>query len=76
MTQEWGSEFHKMKRQDFTHLSASDITYIDGLYEDYKKNPESIEETWKMFFQGFEFQGMSSGDFDESKLRKELMYFV
>ena len=72
----WGSGFHKMKRQDFTHLSASDITYIDGLYEDYKSNPDSIEETWKMFFQGFEFQGLSSGgEFDESKMRKEFNVF-
>lgn len=64
-----------MKRHDFSHLSASDITYIDGLYADYKRDPESIEETWRMFFQGFEFQGLASGNMDDAHMRKEFNVF-
>lgn len=64
-----------MKRHDFSHLSASDITYIDGLYADYKRDPNSVEETWRMFFQGFEFQGLGSGATDEAQMRKEFNVF-
>ncbi len=32
-----------------------DIQYIEDLYKDYINNPESVDESWKKFFQGFEF---------------------
>jgi len=32
-----------------------DIQYIEELYADYLKNPENIDESWKKFFQGYEF---------------------
>jgi 2-oxoglutarate dehydrogenase E1 component len=64
------------KTIDFTHLSSSDITFIDSLYDDYRENPEAIDETWQKFFQGFEFsQGSGGGDFDEAKLKKEFNVF-
>lgn len=66
---------------DFTHLSASDISFVDGLFEQYREKPEELEESWRAFFQGFEFaQGgpgpkASTGDVDEAKLRKEFNVF-
>ena len=39
---------------DFTHLSSSDSTYIDSMYENYKNDPNSIDVTWVKFFQGME----------------------
>jgi len=44
-----------MANLDFTHLSGSDNAYIDGLYEDYKKDKSLVDESWKNFFEGFEF---------------------
>ncbi len=41
--------------QDFTYTSASDNTFIDGLYSDFKKNPDSVDPSWKQFFLGVEF---------------------
>lgn len=32
---------------------------IDNLYADYKKDPNSVEESWRMFFSGFEFANNS-----------------
>lgn len=40
---------------DFTHLSSSDITFINSIYESYRSSPESVDESWRRFFQGFEF---------------------
>lgn len=67
---------------DFTHLSSSDITYIDSLYDTYRSNPESVDESWQRFFQGFEFQGAGFGTsgtsgegISDQKLRAEFNVF-
>ncbi|MGQ1910516.1 2-oxoglutarate dehydrogenase E1 component [Marinifilum sp. RC60d5] len=39
----------------FSFLGNSEIEYIDDLYQSYKDNPESVEESWRTFFQGFDF---------------------
>lgn len=39
----------------FSFLGNSEIDYIDELYQSYKKDPNSVEETWRTFFQGFDF---------------------
>ena len=70
------------KNIDFTHLSSSDITFIDSLYDTYQKSPEAVDESWQRFFQGFEFSstgfgtssGTSAGITDE-KLRREFNVF-
>lgn len=36
-------------------LSNVDPQVIDKLYKDYLANPDSVEETWRKFFQGFDF---------------------
>ena len=41
--------------QDFSYVSSSDNTFIDGLYTDYKRNPESVDQSWRQFFKGVEF---------------------
>lgn len=46
--------------QDFSYVSSSDNAFIDGLYSDYKKNPDSIDPSWKQFFRGVDF-AVSSG---------------
>ena len=49
------------KNIDFSHLSSSDITFIDALYEKYRTNPSEVDLSWQRFFQGFEFQSASFG---------------
>ncbi|WP_372654756.1 2-oxoglutarate dehydrogenase E1 component [Halobacteriovorax sp.] len=64
---------------DFSHLSSSDISFIDSLYDDYKRDTDSVDISWKKFFEGFEFAAGSApgggGDFDEARLRKEFNVF-
>src|SRR6218665_3247847 len=40
---------------DFSYASSSDNAFIDSLYADYKRNPDSVDNSWKQFFRGVEF---------------------
>ncbi|WP_162419245.1 2-oxoglutarate dehydrogenase E1 component [Cyclobacterium roseum] len=39
----------------YSYISNAHVAYIDELYEDYRTDPESIDSSWKAFFDGFEF---------------------
>ncbi|MCT4590460.1 MAG: 2-oxoglutarate dehydrogenase E1 component [Carboxylicivirga sp.] len=39
----------------FSFLGNSEIGSIDELYEQYKQDPDSVSESYQMFFQGFDF---------------------
>ena len=39
----------------FSFLSSLHISFYDKLYNQYLKNPDSIDESWRSFFQGYEF---------------------
>jgi 2-oxoglutarate dehydrogenase E1 component len=54
----------------FSYLGNADISVIEKQYQQYLENPESVEETWRKFFEGFEFarrnfQSSSSMVFDK-----------
>ncbi len=40
---------------DYSYVSSSDNSYIDGLYTDYRRNPDSVDTSWRQFFKGVEF---------------------
>lgn len=40
---------------DFSYLGNSEIEGIEKLYEIYKKTPEALDQSWRKFFEGFEF---------------------
>lgn len=40
---------------DFSYVSSSDNSFIDSLYADYKKNPDSVDVSWRQFFRGVDF---------------------
>ena len=39
----------------FSYLNMVDNSVIEELFEKYKKDPESVDESWRSFFEGFEF---------------------
>lgn len=39
----------------YSYISNAHVAYIDELYQDYRKDPESVEPSWKQFFDGFDF---------------------
>ncbi len=44
----------------YSYISNAHTNYIEGLYQDYKANPESVDLSWQKFFEGFEFSQASS----------------
>ncbi|HTF30708.1 MAG TPA: 2-oxoglutarate dehydrogenase E1 component [Flavitalea sp.] len=41
--------------KDFSYITNSHPAFIEGLYQDYLKNPESVDPELKKFFEGFDF---------------------
>jgi 2-oxoglutarate dehydrogenase E1 component len=39
----------------FSYLGNADVSQIDELYKKFQSDPESVETSWKEFFDGFEF---------------------
>ena len=39
----------------FSYISNAHPNVIEGLYNDFKKNPASVDDEWKKFFEGFDF---------------------
>jgi len=39
----------------YSFLNNTDPEFIEQLYQDYLKDPDQVEESWKQFFEGFEF---------------------
>ena len=46
--------------KDFQYITNSHPSYIEGLYQDFVKDPNSVEPEMKKFFEGFDF-ALSSG---------------
>ena len=40
---------------DYSYVSNADPSALEALYRQYKTNPSSVDESWKKFFEGFEF---------------------
>lgn len=41
--------------EDFSYVTHSHPAYIESIYNDYLKNPESVDPELKKFFEGFDF---------------------
>jgi len=39
----------------FSYLGSGDVSAIENIYEQYLKDPSGVEESWRKFFEGFEF---------------------
>lgn len=45
----------------FSFLNAAHTAFFADLYEQYLQNPDSVEPSWRSFFQGFDFAQASYG---------------
>ncbi|MDR7131185.1 2-oxoglutarate dehydrogenase E1 component [Algoriphagus sp. 4150] len=50
----------------FSYIANAHVSYIDELYSSYKSDPESIDPSWKEFFNGFDFALTNYGDEDNT----------
>ncbi len=46
----------------FSFLNAAHASYFSDLYEQYIENPDSVEPSWRSFFQGFDFASTTYGE--------------
>ena len=49
----------------YSYIANAHGSYIDELFKAYKKDSDSIDESWKKFFEGFEFAQQNYGETKE-----------
>ena len=49
---------------NYSFLNAAHTAYFSEIYDQYLKEPDLVEPSWRAFFQGFDF-GMENGQFSE-----------
>ena len=52
----------------YSFLNAANTAFFADLYDQYLINPDSVEPSWRAFFQGFDFgmESADSGDFEST----------
>lgn len=51
--------------KDFSYITSSSPAFIESLYQEFSKNPDSVEPEFRKFFEGFDFavtQGTANGN--------------
>ena len=48
---------------NYSFLGNGDIGNFDHLFEQFRQDPESVDESWRRFFEGFEF---SKANYDQA----------
>ena len=64
----------------YSYLANADVSAIESLYQQFKENPDSVDESWHNFFKGFEFSNQwnnegktaSSVSASDEHVRKEI----
>ncbi len=53
-----------MQTKDYSYVFNAHPSYIESMYRHYQQDPSSVDEGWRLFFDGFEFgsQGHSTTD--------------
>ena len=39
----------------FSFANGTNAAFVDGLYRDFRNDPQSVDESWRKFFEGYEF---------------------
>ena len=56
----------------YSFLNTAHTAYFSELYDQYLINPESVESTWRAFFQGFEF-GIDKASQNEQEVPENIL---
>ena len=56
----------------YSFLNTAHIAYFAELYDQYLINPDSVEPTWRAFFQGFEF-GIDKASKEEKEIPENIL---
>jgi len=47
---------------NYSYVSNAEISYVDEMYQSYRKDPSSVDETWQKFFEGYNFSLQKYGE--------------
>ncbi|MFV0566884.1 MAG: 2-oxoglutarate dehydrogenase E1 component [Flavobacteriaceae bacterium] len=56
----------------FSFLNAAHTSYFADLYDQYLQNPDTVEPSWRAFFQGYDFGSESYGLTNETEAAKTI----
>lgn len=48
--------------RDYSYVFNAHPSFIESMYQKYLQNPDSVEDGWRTFFEGFEFAGTDNGN--------------
>src|SRR5690606_25029337 len=52
---------HFKTMDKYSYISNAEVGYLDQLYQNYKKDPSSVDITWQKFFEGYDFSAQRYG---------------
>ena len=52
---------------NYSYVFNAHPSFVEDMYENYKKDPASVEDGWRLFFQGFDFASAANGNGASSK---------
>ena len=47
--------------KDYSHVTNAHPAFIDDLYKKYKQDPKSVDDGWRLFFDGFDYGSQVNG---------------
>lgn len=50
--------------KDYSYVYNAHPAYIESIYKNYQHDPSSVDDGWRLFFEGFEFSGNGNGHAD------------
>jgi 2-oxoglutarate dehydrogenase E1 component len=48
--------------KDYSYVYNAHPSYIESMYKNYQQDPSSVDDGWRLFFDGFEFSGNGHSD--------------
>ena len=62
---------------NYSFLGAANTAFFEEIYQQYLKEPDSVESSWRSFFQGYDFANeptrkMNSKPYYQTHLKKSL----
>lgn len=58
----------------FSYLSNADVSAVEELYQQFLKDPKSVDEGWAKFFEGFEFARTNYEEADQSASSSQAVF--
>lgn len=58
--------------KDYSHIFNAHPSYIETIYRSYLSDPLSVEQDWRLFFEGFDFASNGSSVSDEGGIVREV----